>query len=142
MVLFQHGTKIREPLDPDLTSEGRAQADVAAIALAAMRPTRLISSPRRRTLAAMRPLAQLTGLPVVVDDRVAERMEWVDGAWDNVLDISPLCSWSTAGFAPSSASELRRVTGVNPNRLGCETGCSKTAPNYRPRSVGRGPGRC
>lgn len=61
--------------DPGLTEDGRHQADLLAAFLAGgpgPAPDRIVSSPMRRALQTARPLADLTGLPVAVDDRLAE----------------------------------------------------------------------
>ncbi|MBN9754747.1 Phosphoglycerate mutase family [Pseudonocardia sp. Ae406_Ps2] len=61
--------------DPGLTEEGRHQADLLAALLtgaAGLTPDRIVSSPMRRALQTAHPLAERTGLPVAVDDRLAE----------------------------------------------------------------------
>ncbi|WP_308252936.1 histidine phosphatase family protein [Pseudonocardia sp. ICBG601] len=61
--------------DPGLTEEGRHQADLLAALLtgaAGLAPDRIVSSPMRRALQTAHPLAERTGLPVAVDDRLAE----------------------------------------------------------------------
>src|SRR5438128_1634547 len=60
--------------DPGLDTVGREQARAAAAALMALspRPAKVVSSPLRRCRETAQPLADLLGLPVIVDPAVGE----------------------------------------------------------------------
>ncbi|MHA3018861.1 histidine phosphatase family protein [Mycobacterium sp. BMJ-28] len=58
--------------DPDLSEDGVAQAARLPGALARFPITRLVSSPQRRAVQTGGPLADALGLPIEVDDRLAE----------------------------------------------------------------------
>ena len=58
--------------DPSLSDDGVAQAARLPDALARFPITRLVSSPQVRAIETGRPLADKLGLPVEVDDRLAE----------------------------------------------------------------------
>lgn len=75
LVLLQHGTKARDPINPGLAEEGRAQVARAAVVLGEAEPARLVSSPMNRAQESIHPLSVITGLPVVVDDRVPDRRD-------------------------------------------------------------------
>jgi broad specificity phosphatase PhoE len=104
VVLLQHGTKARTGVDPSLTDQGREQAERAAALLAEARPTSLVSSPLVRAQESIQPLSDATGLPIVIDDRVRERMEFSPDVWNSVPDF--LHDWEHAtedrDFAPAS----------------------------------------
>ncbi|MEM7092797.1 MAG: histidine phosphatase family protein [Actinomycetota bacterium] len=80
IVIVQHGEKERMPGDPGLTSAGHRQAAQTARHLCATVPAaRLVSSPLRRALETAEVIGLETGLPLVVDDRLRERINW-DGS--------------------------------------------------------------
>jgi broad specificity phosphatase PhoE len=58
--------------DPDLSDEGRAQAERLPEALARYPITRVISSPQRRAIDTAAPVAAARGLTVEIEDRFAE----------------------------------------------------------------------
>lgn len=87
VVLLQHGTKAADPVDPGLTDAGWRQVRRAATVLSAARPTTLACSPLRRARESIRPLAEATGLRVVVDERVRERLEFDPSVWASVADF-------------------------------------------------------
>lgn len=72
----------QEPEAP-LTLEGECQAESLADFFEEMQIDRIISSPYTRALDSVRPLAQRRGLPVEVDERLAER----------VLSTLPMPDW-------------------------------------------------
>ena len=74
--LVQHGDKERVPGDPGLTELGRRQAVVTASWLQRMELHALYSSPLRRARETAEPIARATGLPVQLDSRLRERMNW------------------------------------------------------------------
>jgi broad specificity phosphatase PhoE len=76
LLLVRHALPVRsEPgqgSDPDLSEDGVAQAARLPGALARFPITRLVSSPQRRAVQTGGPLADALGLPIEVDDRLAE----------------------------------------------------------------------
>ena len=74
--LVQHGDKERVPGDPGLTELGRGQAAVTARWLQGMGLHTLYSSPLRRARETAEPIARAAGLPVRVDSRLRERLNW------------------------------------------------------------------
>jgi broad specificity phosphatase PhoE len=72
----QHGDKERVPGDPGLTELGRGQAEVTARWLQRMELHALYSSPLRRAWETAEPIARATGLPVRLDGRLRERLNW------------------------------------------------------------------
>ena len=77
--LIQHGDKQRLPGDPGLTATGRHQAALTGrwLRIAGLRA--LYSSPLRRARETADLIAAVTGLPVQLDARLRERMNW-DGS--------------------------------------------------------------
>lgn len=81
-MIVQHGEKVSAPGDPGLTALGVDQARRAAQVLRKGGPySALLSSPLRRARETAGPVAQVLGLPIEVDDRLIERMNW-DGETD------------------------------------------------------------
>ncbi|BBX67844.1 histidine phosphatase family protein [Mycolicibacterium psychrotolerans] len=76
LLLVRHALPLRsepgEGSDPRLSDEGVAQAARLPDALARFPITRLVSSPQVRAVETGRPLADTLGLPIEVDDRLAE----------------------------------------------------------------------
>ncbi|MEZ5252003.1 MAG: phosphoglycerate mutase family protein [Ilumatobacteraceae bacterium] len=65
-----------------LSNKGRVQADQLAVVLAAVAPSRLVSSPYLRCVQTLEPLGRLCDLEVVADERLAE-----DGPFEAVLEL-------------------------------------------------------
>lgn len=65
------GPDFKRPLD----DAGRLQAKALADKIAPVGPTRLVSSPFLRCMQTLADLGELTGLPVLADDRLAEARE-------------------------------------------------------------------
>lgn len=74
--VVQHGDKIRSPGDPGLTELGQDQAAAAARWLSATGLQAIFSSPLRRARETAAAVATVTGLPVTLDDRLRERLNW------------------------------------------------------------------
>jgi broad specificity phosphatase PhoE len=74
--VVQHGDKERVPGDPGLTEPGQEQAAAAARWLAGAGVRALFSSPLRRARETAAAVAIVTGLPVQLDDRLRERLNW------------------------------------------------------------------
>ncbi|WP_101951442.1 histidine phosphatase family protein [Mycobacterium sp. 3519A] len=76
LLLIRHALPLRsEPgqgSDPDLSEEGIEQAKRLPDALARFPVKRLISSPQRRSVQTAQPVADVLGLPIEVDARLAE----------------------------------------------------------------------
>ncbi|HEX2033454.1 MAG TPA: histidine phosphatase family protein [Chloroflexota bacterium] len=114
-VLVQHGEKERTAGDPGLTPAGVRQAERVAAFLArehraGVRIDRIIASPLRRTRETAMALAGALGLPVSLDSRLRERMNWGDGAPGQSL-AAFLQEWARAtqerDFVPSSGESSR-----------------------------------
>lgn len=61
-----------DDVERPLSDKGRRQAELLAPALAGYGPTRIVSSPAVRCLDTVAPLSASVGVPVEVDDRLAE----------------------------------------------------------------------
>ena len=76
LLLVRHALPLRsapgEGSDPDLSADGIAQAARLPDALKRFPITRLVSSPQRRARQTAQPVADALGLPVDVDERIAE----------------------------------------------------------------------
>lgn len=79
--LVQHGDKERGPGDPGLTSSGRRQAALAGQWLRSAGVRSLYSSPLRRARQTAEEIASVTGLKVVMDARLRERLNWSAGSF-------------------------------------------------------------
>ena len=87
--LVQHGDKERSAGDPRLTELGTRQAAVTARWLQERGLRTLYSSPLRRAQETAAPIASATGLPVQLESRLRERLNW-DG--DQTFDAF-LADW-------------------------------------------------
>jgi broad specificity phosphatase PhoE len=74
--LVQHGDKVRLPGDPGLTELGKDQAAATARWLGGAGLQALFSSPLRRARETAAAIAAATRLPVQLDDRLGERLNW------------------------------------------------------------------
>jgi broad specificity phosphatase PhoE len=76
LLLVRHALPLRsEPgqgSDPDLSEAGREQAKRLPDALARFPVSRLVSSPQRRAVQTAQPVADVLGLSVEIDERLAE----------------------------------------------------------------------
>jgi broad specificity phosphatase PhoE len=76
LLLVRHALPLRSEAgqgsDPDLSPEGVEQAKRLPDALKRFPITRLVSSPQRRALQTGQPVADALGLPIEVDERLAE----------------------------------------------------------------------
>ncbi len=102
------------PLNPELTEQGLAQAELVAHAVAELNPEVIVASPLNRTKQTAAALSRVTGLPVNYEDA------WIEcsfGIWDGmsideVKEKYPadynswLCS---TGFAPPSGESYDAV---------------------------------
>ncbi len=90
LVLWRHGQttwnvehRFQGQTDIPLNEVGVAQAQDAALRLAALRPAALFSSDLTRAQQTTAPLARLTGLPVTLDKDLRERF---GGDWEGLAD--------------------------------------------------------
>jgi len=74
--LVHHGEKEPMPGDPGLTALGREQAAVTALWFRQAKLAAVYSSPLRRARQTAQPIAVAARLPVQVDDRLRERVNW------------------------------------------------------------------
>lgn len=76
VLLIRHAlplrTQVGEGSDPELAEAGWRQAGRLPAALSRYPVSRLVSSPQRRAVQTAEPVASITGLPVEVDERLAE----------------------------------------------------------------------
>ncbi|MCV7422521.1 histidine phosphatase family protein [Mycobacterium yunnanensis] len=76
LLLVRHALPLRSEAgqgsDPDLSPDGVEQATRLPDALKRFPITRLVSSPQRRALQTGQPVAEALGLPIEVDERLAE----------------------------------------------------------------------
>lgn len=74
--MVRHALPLRSEVgqgsDPDLSAEGIEQAERLPDALKRFPITRLVSSPQRRAVQTGRPVAEALGLPIEIDERLAE----------------------------------------------------------------------
>jgi broad specificity phosphatase PhoE len=72
--MIRHAVPLRsdDGADPDLSERGLEQAQRLPGALARYGVSRIVSSPQRRAMQTAGPVAESLGLPVDVDDRLAE----------------------------------------------------------------------
>ena len=81
--LVRHCRASGQEPDRPLNEEGEAQAIALADFLAPRGIARIVSSPYRRAVGSISPLASTLGLPVETDERLAERM----------LSTEPMADW-------------------------------------------------
>ena len=84
--VVQHAQKASAPGDPPLSALGVEQARLTALFLRGRAVARLVSSPARRARETARPIADELGLPLHLDDRLRERMDWGAGPDAQPLD--------------------------------------------------------
>lgn len=97
LILWRHGQtdhnlagRVQGQIDIALNKTGLTQAAQASPALAALEPTRIVSSPLSRARATAQALAQLTGLDVEVDPDLAERSF---GTWEGLTGEDIKLGW-------------------------------------------------
>jgi 2,3-bisphosphoglycerate-dependent phosphoglycerate mutase len=83
LYLVRHCSTTGQEPDAPLTAEGLIQADALAERLGTQQPTRIVSSPYRRAVDSIRPLAERLALPLEIDERLRER----------VLGATPTPDW-------------------------------------------------
>lgn len=123
VLLLRHGQttwnaegRFQGQSDIDLDAVGRVQAERAAAELVRLAPAKIVSSDLRRARDTAFPLAQLTGLPVVADERLREVYA---GSWQGMLgadidaqDHELRLAWrSGAEVRPGGDGELRSEVG-------------------------------
>jgi broad specificity phosphatase PhoE len=120
LLLIRHALPFRnepgEGADPDLSPEGIKQAERLPDALKRFPVTRLISSPQRRAVQTGQPVADALGLPIEIDDRLAE----YDRDLEQYIPIEQIAAEQPeelarlmSGHLPSSVDEgefLARIT--------------------------------
>jgi broad specificity phosphatase PhoE len=106
--LVQHGDKEREPGDPGLTSKGQRQAAMAGQWLRSAGVRSLYSSPLRRAWQTAQGIASVTGLQVVMDARLRERLNWSAGSFADFA-----AEWSRSernrDFVPAGGGSSRQA---------------------------------
>jgi broad specificity phosphatase PhoE len=78
--LVQHSEKAGAAGDPGLSPRGMRQAEQVAAFLQRAAITRLVSSPLRRARETAQVVARVLNLPVAIDTRLRERMNWGESA--------------------------------------------------------------
>jgi broad specificity phosphatase PhoE len=85
--LVQHGDKLRVPGDPGLTSLGRRQAGQAGAWLQTQGIRAVYASPLRRARETADRIGEQADLPVIIDGRLRERLNWTGGEpFEDFLD--------------------------------------------------------
>jgi 2,3-bisphosphoglycerate-dependent phosphoglycerate mutase len=74
LYLVRHCQAAGQAPEAPLTDQGLAQAERLADFLAPLAPERIVSSPFRRAVQSVEPLAARLGLPIDLDDRLRERL--------------------------------------------------------------------
>ncbi len=123
VILIRHGetalTPLKKfsgdgPLNPELTEQGLAQAELVAKAVAELNPEVIVASPLNRTKQTAAAISRATGLPVNYEDA------WIEcsfGIWDGmsideVKEMYPVDynSWlCSTGFAPPEGESYDAV---------------------------------
>lgn len=108
--IVQHGEKQAAAGDPPLSAAGVEQARLTARYLKDKGIARIVCSPLRRARETARPIAGVLGLPVRLDDRLRERMNWGDSPTPQTLDEFR-AEWRRAtterDFTPASGDSSR-----------------------------------
>lgn len=123
LVIWRHGEtdwnaggRFQGHLDIPMNATGERQARAAAAVLAELGPTKIVSSDLSRAQGTARALADLTGLPVLLDERLREVNvgEWVGSTLQDIIAADP-----TIGEALQRGEDVRRSpTGENATELG------------------------
>lgn len=120
LLLIRHALPLRsEPgqgSDPDLSEEGIEQAKRLPDALARFPIARLVSSPQRRSVQTAQPVADALGLPIEVDDRLAE----YDRDLTHYIPVEQIAAEYpeemarlASGHLPSSVDEIAFLNRIN-----------------------------
>lgn len=104
LYLLRHGRtalnaegRLRGRLDPPLDDVGRAEVSAVAVALAALRPVRVVSSPLRRAIQTAEAIAKRAQLSVVIDERLADRDY---GPWGGSTEADVVAEFGSIDAAP------------------------------------------
>jgi probable phosphoglycerate mutase len=102
--------------DPDLSADGIEQAKRLPDALARFPISRLVSSPQRRSVQTAQPVADALGLPIDIDDRIAE----YDRDMAHYIPIEQIAAEFpeelarlASGHLPSSVDETAFLSRIN-----------------------------
>lgn len=97
LILWRHGVttwnaagRFQGHEDVDLTDAGREQAAMAAVRLADLGPTAIVSSDLRRATQTAQALSSLTGLSIRLDQRLRERYF---GPWQGLVRSEIIERW-------------------------------------------------
>ncbi len=128
--LVRHAKAGRKSLwsGPDLTrpldEAGRVQAKSLATKISAMAPTKLMSSPFLRCVQSLNDLSEMTGLPILIDERLAEESDIAEiiHLLEQAPDRAVICSHGDMIPAVIRTLENRGMT-------------ITTAPDWRKASV-------
>jgi probable phosphoglycerate mutase len=122
VLLWRHGRtrwnvehRFQGQADPPLDEVGKQQAVASARLLVAYSPTAIVSSDLCRAVQTARPLADLLGLPVILDPRLRERSlgEWEGLTREEVVRRHPeqYADWLAGREAHQHGSESRAELG-------------------------------
>ena len=122
VLLWRHGRtrwnvehRFQGQADPPLDEVGKQQAIMSARLLTAYAPDGIVSSDLCRAVQTARPLADLLGLPVILDPRLRERSlgEWEGLTRDEVVRLHPeqYAHWLAGREAHQNGSESRAELG-------------------------------
>ncbi|WP_136192805.1 histidine phosphatase family protein [Actinomyces procaprae] len=123
LVLWRHGQtdynaemRVQGRVDIPLNAVGQKQARAAAPALAALNPTRIVSSPLSRARQTAEALAELTGGEIESNEGLLERSF---GRWEGLSRVDMEARW------PEEYAAWRR--GEDPTGVGVETRAATAA---------------
>lgn len=92
--LIRHCKASGQEPDAELTAEGRDQAERLAEFFNGIEVRHIISSPFTRAIQSIEPLADVRGLPIEIDDRLAERVlsaedlpDWMEKLEQSFTDL-------------------------------------------------------
>ena len=134
LLLIRHALPVRiedaqGPADPELSEEGRRQAERLAVWLSGEQVDAVWSSPLRRARETAAPLAEVTGHEVVIDDELAEfdrdadfyiPMEELkaenDPRWHELVDGTWTAEETAEAFEAGVVRAMERVIEANPSK--------------------------
>lgn len=125
LYLVRHCKAEGQPPEAPLTAEGRVQAEALADFLADKGVERIVSSPFVRAVKSIEPLAARLGLPVELDDRLAEKVlaagplpDWMDRLRESFDDLD-LCLEGGESSRTAMARAVAAVEEILAKGAGC-----------------------
>lgn len=111
--LVRHGQKEAVPFDPPLTKIGVKQAEITSEVLKDIEFKEIIASPKLRTKQTAEIIAKPHSLPINIDDRLIERLEWEnDESFDEFI-----AEWNKTDIDRSYLPKKGRSSKANGERV-------------------------